>query len=120
MPKLIEIPTFSDSRGDLTVIEKILPFDIKRVFFISNVDNSTRGNHRHHKTIQAAISISGKCIISNDNGHSVEHFDLDAPNKCLIIQPEDFHWMHSFSENSILLVLASEFFNPEDYVYEHY
>jgi hypothetical protein len=120
MPKIIEIPTYCDSRGKLSVIEKILPFEIKRVFFIYGVDSSVRGQHRHHKTTQAAICISGKCIISNNNGIEIEHFNMDLPNKCLIIYPEDFHWMHSFSENATLLVLASEYFNSEDYIYESY
>jgi hypothetical protein len=76
MPRLIDITTFSDMRGHLSVLEKNIPFDIKRVFYIYGVDNSTRGNHRHHKTIQAAICISGSCKISNDNGLEKEEFIL--------------------------------------------
>lgn len=120
MPKLIELNTFNDSRGSLTVIEKILPFEVKRIFYIYNVDDSIRGKHRHHKTFQAAICIKGSCVISNDNGKEQEEFLLDAPNKCLLIYPEDYHWMHKFTENAVLLVLASEYFNPQDYIYEPY
>ena len=58
MPKLIEIKSFKDDRGSLTVLEDNIPFDIKRVFYIYDVDNSIRGNHRHHKTIQAAIDLA--------------------------------------------------------------
>ena len=85
MAYLINLNTFSDKRGNLTVIEKQVPFDIKRVFYIYGVDNSIRGNHRHHKTIQAAICISGSCMISNNNGKKVEDFLLDCPDKCLIL-----------------------------------
>ena len=55
MAHLIDLQTFTDKRGNLTVIEKVIPFDIKRVFYIYGVDDSTRGGHRHHNTIQAAI-----------------------------------------------------------------
>jgi len=32
MPKLIEIKSFKDERGSLSVLEENIPFDIKRVF----------------------------------------------------------------------------------------
>lgn len=120
MPKLIQLNTFSDTRGSLTVIEKNIPFEIKRIFYIYGVDDSVRGKHRHHKTIQAAVCLAGSCIISNDNGKEQEEFILDAPNKCLLIYPEDYHWMHHFTNDAMLLVLASEYFNLEDYIYEPY
>lgn len=120
MPELIHLHTFSDKRGSLTVMEKVLPFDIKRLFYIYGVDDSVRGKHRHHRTTQAAVCIAGSCIISNDNGEKKEQFVLDSPDKCLILYPEDYHWMHHFTKDAILLVVASEYFNPEDYIYEPY
>ncbi len=45
---------------------------------------------------------------------------LDTPDKCLILEPKDWHQMHSFTEDAILMVLASEFYTPEDYIYERY
>jgi dTDP-4-dehydrorhamnose 3,5-epimerase-like enzyme len=120
MPKLVKVPTFSDDRGHLSVLESIIPFVIKRVFYIYGVNDSIRGNHRHHKTVQALICISGNCIISNDNGLVQHKFVLDSPDKCLILFPEDYHSMHNFSSDAILLVLASELFNPSDYIYESY
>lgn len=120
MAALINLKTFTDKRGNLTVIEKVTPFDIKRIFYIYGVDNSTRGGHRHHKTIQAAVCIQGSCIISNNNGKQKEDFILDKPSKCLIIQPEDWHTMHHFSSDCILMVLASELFDEADYIFEPY
>jgi hypothetical protein len=120
MPELIEIKSFKDDRGSLSVLEDNIPFEIKRVFYIYDVDNSVRGNHRHNKTIQAAICLNGSCIISNNNNIKKEDFILDNPSKCLMLYPEDFHSMHSFSKGSILLVLASEKFDPSDYIYEEY
>lgn len=120
MAELIDLKTFTDSRGNLTVIERVIPFDIKRIFYIYGVDDSVRGGHRHHQTIQAAICIQGSCRINNHNGKSEEAFLLDHPSKCLIISPEDWHTMDQFSEDAILMVLASAYFDPQDYIYEPY
>jgi hypothetical protein len=120
MPELIDLQTFTDKRGNLTVIEKVVPFDIKRIFYIYGVDDSKRGGHRHHKTIQAAICIKGTCTIYNNNGKEENTFVLDKPNKCLIIKPEDWHTMYDFSEDAILMVLASEYFDAADYIFDPY
>ena len=120
MAYLINLKTFTDKRGNLTVIEKVIPFDIKRIFYIYGVDNSIRGGHRHKKTIQAAICLKGSCIISNNNGLIKEDFFLDAPYKCLVLEQKDWHSMHHFSPDTILMVLASEYFQQEDYIFEPY
>ncbi len=120
MAKLITLTTFSDKRGNLTVIEKQLPFPIKRVFYIYGVDDSVRGGHRHHKTIQAAVCINGSCVVSNNDGEKKESFKLDDPNKCLILENSDWHTMSNFSKDAVLLVFASESFDPTDYIFEPY
>lgn len=121
MAHLLTLKTFSDSRGNLTVLENEIPFNIKRIFYIYGVDNSVRGGHRHKETYQAAICVKGSCIVSNNNGKGKkENFLLDHPSKCLILEPEDWHTMHDFSEDAVLLVLASTNFNPNDYIYEEY
>ena len=117
MPTLISCPTFKDPRGHLTVIDRLLPFEIKRVFYIYNA-NLDRGGHRHHKTIQALICVAGQCEVFIDNGQSEAVFTLDSPDKCLIVQPEDWHIMRAFSLDAVLLVLASESFDADDYIDE--
>ena len=120
MAYLIDLKTFTNSRGSLTVIEKIIPFEIKRVFYIYGVDQSIRGGHRHHKTIQAAICLHGACEILNNNGKVEEIFKLDKPDSCLILQPEDWHSMYDFTSDAILMVFASEYFDEHDYIYTPY
>lgn len=120
MAKLISLKTFTDVRGNLTVIEKVIPFEIKRLFYIYGVDSSVRGGHRHHKTIQAAICLTGQCTIHNNDGTKEETFLLDSPDKCLILEPKDWHEMDAFSPNAILMVLASEYFDEKDYIREKY
>lgn len=120
MASLIHLNTFTDTRGNLTVIEKVIPFPIKRIFYIYGVDDSVRGGHRHKQTVQAAICLKGRCSIYNDNNSDQQEFLLDSPAKCLLLQPEDWHQMYAFSEDAMLMVLASEHFDPEDYIYEAY
>lgn len=119
MAYIIDLPTFSDDRGSLTVIEKILPFEIKRFYYIYDV-TAQRGGHRHHKTIQALICLGGNCEIYVNNGEVEKTILLDSPSKCLILDPMDWHTMDKFSENSFLLVLASEYYDKNDYIDEKY
>jgi dTDP-4-dehydrorhamnose 3,5-epimerase-like enzyme len=121
MAYLIDLKSFTDNRGNLTVIEKTVPFDIKRIFYIYGVDDSSRGGHRHKKTIQAAICIQGSCHIHNNNGAAaVTKFLLNRPDQCLIIEPADWHTMDNFSADAILMILASEYFDENDYIFEPY
>ncbi|MEJ7692838.1 FdtA/QdtA family cupin domain-containing protein [Daejeonella sp.] len=120
MAQIIDLTTHTDKRGNLTVIEKIIPFDIKRIFYIYGVDNSVRGGHRHKTTVQAAITIKGSCRIRNNNGLSENQYILDNPSKCLLLEPEDWHTMDQFSEDAILMVLASTEYDPEDYIFTPY
>jgi hypothetical protein len=120
MAYLIDLKTFTDIRGNLTVIEKTIPFEIKRIFYIYGVDSSVRGGHRHKKTKQAAICIQGSCHIYNNDGTIESRFILDKPNKCLILDTQDWHTMDNFSRDAILMVLASEYFDHSDYIFEPY
>ena len=120
MAYLIDLKTFTDKRGNLTVIEKILPFKVKRIFYIYGVDGSVRGGHRHLKTIQAAICIKGRCKIFNYDGKQKDVFQLKKPSQCLILEQKDWHEMFEFSKNAILMVLASEYFDEGDYIFEKY
>lgn len=120
MAYILPVQTFNDSRGVLTVLDKLIPFQIERLFYIYSVDDSERGGHRHIETYQAAICIQGSCTISNHDGEQLDVFELDSPSKCLILEPKDWHIMHNFSPDAILLVLASTKFDPSDYIYEPY
>lgn len=120
MAKLIHLKTFSDNRGNLTVIEDQIPFEAKRVFYIYGVDDSVRGGHRHKTTRQAAVCIHGSCIVSNNDSKIKEDFFLDHPSKCLLLETYDWHTMHHFTPDAVLLVFASTKFDSADYIYEEY
>ena len=118
MSQIISLPSSKDSRGALTIIEKVLPFAVKRVYYIYNVTSpdQVRGGHRHKKTNQALICVSGSCRINLDDGETQSSVLLDSPDKCLIVEAKDFHTMDQFTSDAVLLVLASEYYNASDYI----
>ena len=119
MAYTINLPTFGDDRGSLTVVEEQLPFEIKRFYYIYDVTNQ-RGGHRHKKTIQALICLGGSCEVYVDNGEKKETILLDSPSKCLILDPKDWHTMDRFTLGSTLLVFSSEFYDKDDCIDEGY
>ena len=122
MAYILNLNTFSDARGKLTVIEKVLPFEVKRVFYIHSVINpmSERGKHRHKRTQMAVVCVKGSCRIVNNAGLSETEYFLNNPETCLILEPQDWHYMFAFSFDAVLLVLASEYFDVNDYIYDKY
>lgn len=119
MSKVIELPSFGDDRGNLTVAQDLIPFEIKRVYYISKVVGK-RGGHRHKSTDQALICLNGSCEIYLNNNGVENTVLLDNPNKCLIVDRDDWHTMDKFTEGSILLVLASTEYDVNDYIDEPY
>ncbi len=119
MAELINIPTYSDDRGALTVIDGLLPFDIKRSYYIYDLlKEKPRGGHRHKVSQQFLISVSGACEVYCDNGYDKKTFLLDKPDVGLLIQPEDWHVMKNFEEGTILLAFLSTSHDKEDYICE--
>ena len=119
MAHLVELKTLIDERGSLTVLEKILPFTIKRIFFIHDV-SAQRGGHSHRKTKMAFICLSGSCRIHVQTLEQNIEFHLTKPSQCLILNPSDWHIMDQFTTHATLAVLASEEYDKDDYVLEPY
>ena len=120
--EVIETSILGDERGNLAVVENLvnIPFETKRVFYIFGTKKGVRrGFHAHYKTRQALISVSGSCKVHLDNTIRKEDVLLDSPNKILILEPNDWHEMYDFSEDCVLLVLASELYDSEDYIRDY-
>lgn len=120
MAKLYELKTFESNTGNLTVFEGIIPGVIQRVFYIYEAGHTARAGHRHQRTWQALICLSGSCRVYNNNGTQEETFLLTNPRQCLVLQPADWHIMDSFSDDAILLVISNELYDKDDYIYEPY
>lgn len=113
--KILELPTFEDTRGALTVLENALPFEVKRMYWIYSADGQVRGGHRHQHTRQALISVNGQISIYMNDGVAEEIVSLDQPSKCLIVEAKDWHTM-TFSKGSVLLVLSSHLYDLKEYI----
>ncbi|WP_337033120.1 FdtA/QdtA family cupin domain-containing protein [Paenibacillus illinoisensis] len=120
--KIVEIGELGDERGYLAVLEqnKLLPFEINRVFYIYKTSPGVRrGFHAHYKTRQALVCVSGACKVYLDNTIRKTDVLLDSPRKVLILEPSDWHEMYDFSPDCVLLVLASHLYDPEDYIRDY-
>lgn len=117
MAYLVDIPVFDSDKGQLTVVEGLLPGNIKRLYYIDSVpENYERGGHRHHKTVQILICIKGSCSVYCDNGVEESVFVLNTKEKGLFLEPEDWHIMEHFSHDAVLLVIANELYDVNDYI----
>ena len=119
--KEVAFPMLGDERGRLVVQEgmgNIVPFEIKRTFFIFDTTPGTvRGNHAHIKNRQLLICVSGACTIKcemPDGTKSIHR--LDWPDKGLLVEGLVWHTMEEFSKDAVLLVLASEHYDEADYI----
>ncbi len=121
MATLLDLKTFSDMRGNLTVIEKELPFPVRRVYYIYGVGkDEVRAGHRHKNNVQVLVCVTGSCEIYVNDGANKQTFLLDRPDQGLLMEPRDWHTMYNFTKDALLLVLASEPYDLDDYIDEEY
>ncbi|MGO1159730.1 sugar 3,4-ketoisomerase [Acinetobacter lwoffii] len=115
----IELPNLGDQRGSLVVAEanRNIPFSIQRLYYIFGAQPDVpRGFHAHKELQQIAFCIQGSCKILMNNGKEKQEVLIGQPNKGLFIPPMVWHEMHGFSEDCILLVLASDHYDESDYI----
>lgn len=116
---LIKFKEIYDKYGHLTPIESKVdvPFEIKRVYYITGVEkNITRGHHSHRKLHQILICLNGSVKIRVKNPNKEEIIELNDPSVGLYIGPFVWREMFDFTEGSVLLILASEYYDEDDYI----
>lgn len=123
--QLISFPPLGDDRGSLVALEshQSIPFDIKRVYYIFGTQKGvSRGFHAHKQLKQVAVCVTGQCRMVLDNGITREEIWLDSATKGILIEDMVWREMHDFSEDCVLLVLASELYDESDYIrdYTHF
>lgn len=119
--RLIDLPNLGDERGGLVAIESAqsIPFDIKRLYYIFNTSDKPRGFHAHINLKQVAICLKGSCRFFLDDGYNKSEVILNEPTQGLIIESMIWREMHDFSEDCVLLVLASEHYDESDYIRDY-
>lgn len=123
--KVLNFGDLGDERGKLVVVEggMDVPFEIKRVFYIYGSDNEVvRGQHANRESEFVLINVGGTSKVRIDNGHSEAVIELNKPMMGLYIPTMVWKDMYDFSEDSILLVLASTHYDGGEYIrnYEDY
>lgn len=116
---LHEFPLIHDLRGNLTVgeFEKEIPFSPKRYFSVFDVPNKeVRGEHAHKQCHQFLICIKGSCHVVADDGKQRQEFVLDKPNKGIYLPPMTWGIQYKYSSDAVLMVFASEHYDPDDYI----
>jgi dTDP-4-dehydrorhamnose 3,5-epimerase-like enzyme len=121
-PRLIDIPIAHDQRGNLSVVEggELIPFDIKRVYYLYDVPGgTTRGGHAHRKLRQLIIAASGSFDVILDDGKTRSKYSLDRSYHGLYIPTMHWREIENFSSGAVCMVLASEHYDESDYIYEY-
>lgn len=114
-----DFPPLGDERGSLVALEsrKTIPFDIKRIYYIfGTLPGVARGFHAHKKLEQIAVCVTGSCRMVLDNGSFRESVRLNSSTKGLYIGNNIWREMYDFSSDCVLLVVASEFYDEQDYI----
>ncbi len=116
---IINFNEIKDTRGKLVSIEncKNIPFEIKRVYYLYALNISlSRGYHAHRKLKQILICINGNCEILLDDGYIKKTYRLETRNKGILIEHMVWREMYNFSKDCVILVLASDYYNEDDYI----
>lgn len=116
---MLELSKHHRIQGNLSVVEndKDLPFKVKRVYYLYDVPGGeSRGAHAHKGLYQLIIATSGSFTVTLDDGNVKRTFVLNRPYQGLLVVPGIWRTLDDFSSGSVCLVLASEKYNPEDYI----
>ncbi|MBR1428542.1 MAG: WxcM-like domain-containing protein [Prevotella sp.] len=120
--EIINLPKICDPRGNLTVAEQVkdVPFDIKRAYWVYDVPGGeSRGGHAHKRLKQLVVALSGSFHVTLDDGQTQETYLLNHPWQGLLIDTGIWRTLDDFSSGAVCLVLASELFDEDDYIYDY-
>ncbi len=111
-----------DERGQLVALEeyKDIPFRIKRVYYMyDTLKDVVRGGHAHKNLEQILVCVHGSCKIQLDNGSEKKVVALEKPYEGLYVASNMWREMYDFSDDAVLMVLASELYDESDYIRDY-
>lgn len=118
-PRVIQLPKITDPRGNLSIVEseQHVPFDIKRAYWIYDVPGGMhRDGHAFRKQDEFIIALSGSFDVILNDGNGEQRFHMDRSFYGLYIPRMTWRRIDNFSTNSVVFVLSSEKYDPEDYI----
>ena len=117
---LVDVPTFTDERGSISVMDKELPFQVKRVFWLHHiVEGKDRGAHALLESNEIIVAVHGSFVVDLDDTINKVSILLDDQSKGLIIRPGVWFRTHSYKDDGVSLILASEEYAREKYTYDY-
>ena len=119
---VLKFADLGDERGKLVVIEggQVIPFEIKRVFYIYESDSTVvRGQHANRESEFVLINVAGKSKVRITDGTEEFIVELDKPMMGVYIPKMIWKDMYDFSEDSVLLVLASTHYDGKEYIRDY-
>ncbi len=120
--ELVQLQSHGDGRGALVALEqgKNIPFEIKRVYYIFDTKSGVRrGFHAHKELKQITVAVRGSCRFLLDNGKEKTSILLNNPAQGLLIGAYVWREMYEFSEDCVLVVLASNLYDESDYIRDY-
>jgi dTDP-4-dehydrorhamnose 3,5-epimerase-like enzyme len=120
--RLYNLPLIQDPRGSLCFaqFDETLPFLARRYFSVFAVGaDQTRGAHAHRTVHQFLICVKGSCLVSLDDGKTRDQVWLDRPELALYIPPKIWATQQRFSKDGVLIVLASDVYDPDEYIRDY-
>ena len=121
-PTLINFKPLGDERGSLIALEaeKSVPFPVCRVYYLFGTKAGVeRGFHAHKALNQVAVAVTGSCEMELDDGHSKTTVLLDSSVKGVLIEPGVWRVMRNFTADCVLLVLADQHYDEDDYIRDY-
>jgi len=118
----LDFKSIGNNDGHLIPLEsnKNIPFEIKRVYYIFKTKiGIRRGYHAHKQLKQILICVSGFCTVFLDTGSNQDDIKLSSPSQGLLIEGLVWHEMYNFSEDCVLMVLADDYYNEDDYIRDY-
>ena len=121
--RMLEFPQHGDDRGHLVVVEgkKDIPFEIKRMFYIYGSDHDVvRGQHANRKSEFVLINVAGSSKVKVKDGEGNEAiYCLNRPHTGIYLPTMVWKDMYDFSEDSVLMVLSNEHYDPDEYIRDY-
>lgn len=117
---IIDIPTYTDERGAISVMDKELPFQVRRVFWLHHIaDGKDRGEHALLDSTEIIVAVHGSFVVDLDDTISNTSVLLDSPDKGLVIRPGIWFRTHSYKDDGVSLILAEEEYARDKYTYDY-
>ena len=117
---LVDIPTFVYERGAISVLDKELPFEVKRVFWLHHImEGKDRGAHALLDSSEIMVAVHGSFVVDLDDTENKTSVILDDPSKGIMIRPGIWFRTHSYKDDGVSLILAEEEYARDKYTYDY-